>query len=180
MTILLPLRFDFVKGTTTLIVPRAAARERLPAAHDRIDVNGIEFHSEAASAGAFGGDHCASAAQKSVKDNVVAGRAVHDRIGNHRNWLYSRVKRKKIALSAGARECIRARIFPEIGAVPAKTTQFDIVGICGASGFEDGDQFVLTSVEASHAGVVFRPYAQVLELAIRITAGEGHLEQVPP
>src|SRR5947207_11433031 len=54
----------------------ATTGQRLPAAHDRIDIAGVQLHAVAAPAGALGGDHRRAAAEKAIEHNVAAGRAV--------------------------------------------------------------------------------------------------------
>src|SRR5947209_9579411 len=108
----------------------AAAGQCLPAADDRVDITGIELKSVAAPAGALGGDHRRAAAEKGIEHNVAAGRAVEDRIGDHRHRFYGRMQRRQIALLAAVGKGVCPGVMPNITAVAAKLAELDIVAVC--------------------------------------------------
>src|SRR3954465_5685832 len=107
----------------------AAAGECLPAADDRVDIAGMELKSVAAPAGALGGDHRRAAAEKAIEHDVAAGRAVEDRIGDHRHRFYWWSKRRQIALLAAAGEGVGPWVVPDIGAVAAEWAELDVVAV---------------------------------------------------
>src|SRR6266478_9826225 len=101
----------------------ASAAQFLPAADDRVGINGVELHTVAAPAGAFGGDQRRAAAEKGVEHDVAASRAVEDRVADHRHRLDGRMQRKQIAFLAAAREGIGPGIAPDIAAVAAELAE---------------------------------------------------------
>src|SRR5438309_6262556 len=139
----------------------AAAGQCLPAADDRVDIAGIELKSVAAPAGALGGDHRRAAAEKAIEHDVAAGRAVEDRIGDHRHRFYCRMQRRQIALLAAAGEGVGPGVVPNITAVATELAELDIVAVWLAAVFEHKDQLVLAAVERTHAGAVLDPDAKV-------------------
>ena len=60
---------------------------------------------------------------------------------------------------------------PDIAAIAAKLTELDVVAMrCGAL-LEDKDELVLAAIERAHPCIVLGPDAEVLELAIGLSAG---------
>src|SRR5438105_10682352 len=149
----------------------AAAGQRLPATDYRIDISGIEFQPIAAPAGALRGDHRRAAAEKGIEHDVAAGRAVEDRVGDHRHRLHGRVSRQQIALLATAREGVGPGIVPDIAAVAAELSELDVVAMPLAAMFEDEDELVLAPIKRAHPGIVLDPDAEIFQLAIDAAAG---------
>jgi hypothetical protein len=79
--------------------------------------------------------------------------------------------RQQIALGAAAGEGVGSGIIPDIAAVAAELAELDIIAVSVASVLEDKDELVLAAVERAHAGIVLDPDAQILELAIGLSAG---------
>src|SRR5262249_60669696 len=77
----------------------------------------------------LGGDHRGAAAEKSIEHNLAAGRAVEDRVGDHRHRFDRRVERQEIALRAATGEGVDPGILPNIGAVAVKLPELDIVAV---------------------------------------------------
>jgi len=48
------------------------------------------------------------------------------------------------------------------------------------SRLENGDQFVLRAIEASHTGVALNPHSNVLEFGVRDPPGGKHLADMAP
>ena len=63
------------------------------------------------------------------------------------------------ALLASPPEIVKARVLPDIGAVAAMLSQFDIIPVRRPAVLEHVDQLVLAPVERPHAGIVFDPDA---------------------
>src|SRR5437588_11983627 len=158
----------------------AAAGECLPAADDRVDIAGIELKSVAAPAGALGGDHRRAAAEKAVEHDVAAGRAVEDRIGDHRHRFYCRMQRRQIALLAAAGKGVGPGVVPDIGAVAAELAELDVVAVSVAAVFEHKDKLMLAAVKRAHPGIVFGPNAEVYQFAIDVAAGGQQLFGMAP
>src|SRR6202521_4586855 len=176
------LRFglDLVEGPTGHGVPGTIARERLPAPDDGVAVERVDLYPIAASAHALGRDHRGAAAEETVEHDVAARRAVEDRIGDERDRLHRRMQREQIAFVRRAAEGIRAAVVPNIRTMATVPTQLDVVPVRPAAVLEDKDELVLTSVEATHSGIVFDPDADVLELRIGCAAGGQELVHVAP
>src|SRR6266446_5990488 len=92
----------------------APAGQRLPSPDDRIDIGGVKLQPVAAPASALGRDQCRTAAEKRIEHDVAAGRAIEDRIGDHRHRLHGRVQRQEIALLAAAGEGIGSGVVPTL------------------------------------------------------------------
>src|SRR5215470_2611855 len=120
------------------------AGQRLPAADGRIDIGGVEFDTAAAPAGALGRDQRRAAAEKGVEHNLAAGRAVEDRIGDHRHRLDGRMQRQEITLLAAAGERVGSGIIPNIAAVAPKLAELDIVAVRRATLFKHKDELMNT------------------------------------
>src|SRR5205814_10471712 len=148
----------------------AAAGECLPAADDRVDIAGIELKSVAAPAGALGGDHRRAAAEKAIEHDVAAGRAVEDRVGDHRHRFHRRMQRRQITLLAAAGEGVGPGVPPDIAAVAPELAELDIVAVPVAAVFEHEDELMLAAIERAHPGVVLDPDAEVFQLAVDPTA----------
>src|SRR6267378_8563804 len=146
----------------------ATAAQFLPAADDRVGINGVELHTVAAPAGAFGGDQRRAAAEKGVEHDVAAGRAVEDRVSDHRHRLDGRMQRQQIAFLATACKGAGAGIAPNIAAIAAKLAKLDVVAVPLAAAFEDEDKLVLAAVERPHPGIVLDPDNEVFQLAIYV------------
>jgi hypothetical protein len=131
-------------------------------------------------AGALGGDHRRTTAEKGIKHDVAASRAVEDRVGDHRHRLDGRVQRREIALLAAAGKGIAPRIVPHIAAVAAELAELDIIAMPMAAVFEDEDQLVLAAVERAHPGIVLDPDTEVFQLAIGVATGGQQLFDMAP
>src|SRR6266478_9879563 len=129
----------------------ASAAQFLPAADDRVGINGVELHTVAAPAGAFGGDQRRAAAEKGVEHDVAAGRAIEDRVGDHRHGLDGGVERQQIALLAAAGKGVGPGVMPDIAAVAAELAELDIVAVRVSAVFEHEDELMLTAVERAHS-----------------------------
>src|SRR5262245_41622388 len=147
---------------------RAAARQRLPAPDNGIDIAGVELDAVAAPAGALGRDYCRAAAKKAIEYDVAAGRAVEDGIGDHCHRFDGRVQRQQIAFRAAAGQGIGSRIMPDIAAVAPKSPELDVVAVPVAAVLEDKDELVLAAGERAHPGIVLDPDAEVFRRAISI------------
>src|SRR6202521_1230648 len=145
---------EFAKASPGHGVPGTIARERLPAPDDGVDVAGIDLEPVAASARALGRDHRGAAAEETVEHDVAARRAVEDRVGDERDRLHRRMQREQIAFVRRAAEGIRAAVVPNIRTMATVPTQLDVVPVRPAAVLEDKDELVLTSVEATHSGIV--------------------------
>src|SRR5262249_45129895 len=117
-----------------------AAGQRLPAVDGRIDITRIELEPAAAPAGALGRDHRRAAAEKGVEHNLAAGRAVEDRVGDHRHRLDGRMQRQEIALLAASGERVGPGIVPDVAAVAPKLAELDIVAVRPATLFKHKDE----------------------------------------
>src|SRR5215472_13438209 len=146
----------------------ASAGQDLPAADDRVDRAGVEFQPKAAPTSALGGDQARAAAEKGIEHNVAVGRAVEDRVGDHRHRLHARVQRRQIAVLVATGEGTGPRVVPNIAAVAAAA---DSVAVPVAAVLENEDQLVLAAVKRARASDVLDPNAEVLGLAIGAMAG---------
>src|ERR1700732_5238233 len=105
----------------------APADQRLPAADDRIDIGGIELQPVAAPASALGGHHSRAAAEKGIEHDIAAGRAVEDRIGDHRHRLHGRMQRQTVTLLAATGEGVDLRVVTDIAAGTPEVADMDII-----------------------------------------------------
>src|SRR5215469_6062016 len=96
----LRLAREVIKAAAARSMTDAAAGQPLPAADRRVDISGDEFYAVTAPAGAFGGDQSRAATEKIVEYNLAAGRAVEDRVGDHRHRLCGRGRMPDIAMLA--------------------------------------------------------------------------------
>src|SRR5215472_864094 len=101
----------------------AAAGQHLPPPDRRVEIGGVELDTAAAPAGALGRDYRRAAAEKGVEDDLAAGRAVEDCIGDHRHRLDGRVPRQKIALGAVLGKGVGPGISPQIAAVTPEAAE---------------------------------------------------------
>ena len=107
-----------------------------------------------------------AAAEEWVEDEVAASRAIQEGIGDQGDRLYRWVDRGKLPFLVLSPEIVGTRVMPDIAAVAAMLTQFDVIPVRCPAVFEDEDQFVLAPVQRAHAGVVLDPDAQVFVLGV--------------
>src|SRR5215472_19085126 len=110
----LRLAREVIKAAVARSMTDATAGQPLPAADRRVDISGDEFYAVTAPAGALGGDQSRAATEKTVEYNLAAGRAVEDRVGDHRHRLCGRGRSPRIALVAAAGKGIGRGITPNI------------------------------------------------------------------
>src|SRR5215472_13692953 len=146
----------------------APAGQSLPATDDRIDIDGVQLQSVAAPAGALGSDQRRAAAEKGIEHNVAAGRAVEDRVGDHRHRLHARVQLRQIAVLVATGGGTGPGVVPNITAVTAEP---DRVAVPVAAVLEHEDKLVLAAVKRARADVVPHPDTEVPQLAIDTAAG---------
>src|SRR5205085_8829976 len=75
-----------------------APGEELPAAHDDIDIGGVELETAADPAGHFGGDHAGARAEKRVIDRLARPAVVDDRAAHAFDRLLGAVSGTRLAL----------------------------------------------------------------------------------
>jgi hypothetical protein len=119
----------------------------LPAADNCVAIGRVELDAVAPPTGALGRDHRRAAAEKAIEHDAAPGRAVEDRIGDHRNRFDGRVQRQQIAFLAAAGKGIGSGIMPDIAAVAAELAELDIVAMSLAVAFKDKDELVLAAVK---------------------------------
>ena len=129
----------------------------------------IQFDAISASAGLLSGEQGSPATGESVQNDAVPFRTVENRIANKGQRLWCRMA-GECGISIPA-ETAHAGVFPDIGSAPAKATEFDVVDVLSAAVFVDEYELVGRSVQGAHAGVVFRPNADVLVRCIRHQRG---------
>jgi hypothetical protein len=125
----LHLHFDFVEQFAANRVSGASAGKGLPTADDGVDISWVEFQPVAAPSGAFRRNQGRPAAEKSVEDEVAPRRAIHDGVGHECDRLDGRVQGQEVAFLTRFAEGSRARIFPNVGAVPAESPELNIVAV---------------------------------------------------
>src|ERR1700736_3529964 len=103
---------------------RGPPGEELPAAHDDVDIAGIELQTPADPAGHLGGDHTRARAEKRVIDRLAGPAVVDDRAAHALDRLLGAVPPALLALPAAVR--IHAGDFPDRGlrAVPLPVARF--------------------------------------------------------
>src|SRR5438874_12184894 len=77
--------------------------EKLPAAHDDIDIGGVELETAADPAGHLGGDHAGARAEKRVIDRLAGPAVVDDRAAHAFDRLLGAVPPARLALPAAER-----------------------------------------------------------------------------
>src|SRR5262249_24015105 len=143
-----------------------------------IDVERIKFDPAKDTLGPFRSEQRGAAAQKATDDDVAAVRAIKQRVHHQLNRLDRRMQLQHVI--ALTRLSTGAVILPHIGAVAAVLAELDIVGVSPGAGLEDTDQFVLRSIERSHASRALDPNHDVLEFGIDLpTGGEEFVKVLP-
>src|SRR5712671_4778802 len=171
---------EIVEAVSGRGVDCTTAGEMLPAADRGIDIEWVELHPTADAADALGRQQRRAAAEKGIEDDVAADRAVENRIGDQRDWLYRRMQSGEVSFLTPSPELVRARVLPDIGPVAAMLAQFDVVAVPRPAVFEDVNQLVLAPVQRSHAGIVFDPDAQIFEFGINPQCRGQQLMLVAP
>ena len=138
----------------------------------------IQFDAISASAGLLSGEQGSPATGESVQNDAVPFRTVENRIANKGQRLWCRMAGECGILIPA--ETAHAGVFPDIGSAPAKATEFDVVDVLSAAVFVDEYELVGRSVQGAHAGVVFRPNADVLEFGVYVISGVGQFTNMPP
>src|ERR1019366_8786717 len=156
------------------------ARKGLPTTNDRVDIDRVDLEPIAAPARAFGRHDGGSAAQEGIEHNLVPARAIHDRIGHQGNRLHCGMERQQVAFIRTSPEGVGAWIIPYIAAMAPILSELYVVPVRAAAMLEHEHQFVLAAVERSHAGIMFRPDADVLELGIGFFTGCKEFAHMPP
>ena len=126
---------------------RLVPGKRLPTPHDRVDIEGVEFESEATPPSSLGSDQCSAAAEKAIEHDIAASSGIHDRIGNHCYRLYGRMETQQVALVAGSRKRTRAWIAPDVTSVSAAHTEHHVVAVGLSPMLEDEHEFVLATIQ---------------------------------
>src|ERR1700674_2648964 len=90
------------------------ARMLFPSSDRGIDVQGIYFDRIANSADLLRRSHRGTAPTKVVESEVAARGTVENGVGNHRHRFHRRMEWSQIAFACGFRQCIPARIAPEM------------------------------------------------------------------
>jgi hypothetical protein len=83
-------------------------------------------------------------------------------------------------LRATSAERVDARIGPDVGAIAAETTQFDIVSVLMAANPEDADEFMLRTVERPLASVRLVPDHEVQHCVIKLPSNVDQIADVTP
>src|SRR5205823_3167290 len=112
--------------------------------------------------------------------NLAAGRAVEDRIGDHRHRLDGRMQRQEIAFLAAAAKAVGSGVTPHVAAVAPKTAELNVIAMPVAAVFENEDELVLAPIKRTHRGTALDPDNQVFQLAIGLAAGGQQLLEVAP
>src|SRR5947207_15225934 len=85
------------------MMSRLPLSEQLPAAHDDIDIGGVELETAADPAGHLGSDHASAGAEKRVIDRLAGPAVVDDRAAHAFDRLLSGVPRARLALVVAGR-----------------------------------------------------------------------------
>jgi len=153
----------------------------LPSAHGYVDISRFQFTAVADPAYTVSCDQRASGAKKAVEDQIPAGGAVEDCIGNQCNGFDGRVKFQQVALIVLLlRESANGWILPHVGAIPAKFAEHDIVAVSPFAVPKHEDEFVSRSVERPLAANILRPNANIEERVVNLRAGGEQLTHVLP
>jgi len=83
-------------------------------------------------------------------------------------------------LSTLRAEAVSPGVAPDIGAVAANSSEFDIVQVGGAADPPDQSKFVLGAVERAHPAIALGPNADVEQRIIAIVPGAQSHPQVTP
>ena len=83
-------------------------------------------------------------------------------------------------VEASTFESVDPGIFPDVGAVASVLAEFEGVDVRPVAVLENKNEFVLGTVECSHAGIVLGPHDQVLCGQALLAACARQLEKMPP
>ncbi len=108
----------------------------LPASDDGVDVERIDLEAIAAPANALRGHQRAAAPHKRIEDEITAGGAVEDRIGNKFDGLHRRMQRQQVAFLGAASQRVGARVVPDIAAVATEAAELHVVTMGRVAIFE--------------------------------------------
>src|SRR5580704_14200030 len=96
---------------------RGPPGEELPAAHDDIDISGVELETAADPAGHFGGDHARARAEKRVIDRLARLAVVGDRTAHALHGFLCPVPPARLALRVAKRVVVGDRPDRGLGAI---------------------------------------------------------------
>jgi hypothetical protein len=90
------------------------------------------------------------------------------------------VKGEEIAFFALLRKCLDPWILPDIRPIATELAELNVVPMRAFAFAKDKHEFVLRTVEASHAARILDPHAQVQELVIVLPASREKFSEMPP
>lgn len=91
----------------------------------------VKLDSAAPSASLFGGQKGGAAASKRIQNNATSLRAVQDGVADEGKWFRRGVSGK--GFFSVFSEAAHAGILPDVSSASAKSAQFDIVNVLGAT-----------------------------------------------
>src|ERR1700719_756282 len=138
---------DFLETSSIVGKSCFKLRRSLPPLDGDIDVARLVLDATTYAPDFLGRQNGGARTCKLVEHHVATCRTIEKRIGDERDRLYRRMGGER--LSAAPAERVNARIGPDVGAIAAETTQFDIVSMWMAANPENADEFVLRTVERS-------------------------------
>jgi hypothetical protein len=97
------VRIDLIEVTASLGMDGVFTAMGLPAPDRRVDVKRVNLQAAAHSPDALGGDKGCPAPQKAIEDNLAAGGAVQQRIGDKLHRLCRRVQGKAVPFFSNER-----------------------------------------------------------------------------
>lgn len=100
----------------------------------------IELDAVAAPAGLFGSEQGSPASSKRIQNDAGSLRAVEDAVADEGKWFRRGMSGK--GFFSVLPETAHAGILPDVGSASAKSTQFDIVNVLGATVLVDEHEFV--------------------------------------
>ena len=105
-------------------------------------------------------NQCRAGTTQRIEHDIAPTATVLDRIGNKSGRFNCRVQRQ--LLHSPGSETVHPGVVPDVGPVATSLAKAKRVQVSSGSDLENKDEFMLRTVECSHAAIGLVPYTQVL------------------
>ena len=154
------------------------AGEHLETSDCRIDISRVDFDQPGTATRLLGSDQGSAAAAKDVEHDRIPACDIFDGIGDQRDRFDGRVHGEfGVPTSLKA---ISAGVAPNIGAVAAVLSQFDVIVMRAVAHLKDGDHFMCAAVQGTHSAVGLGPYADIEQPAVNLGADGDEVSDMSP
>src|ERR1700730_4743539 len=144
-----------------------------------IAIGGVIFDETGSASGLLCSDQCRAGATKWIEHDIAPTAAVLDRIGNKSDRLDGWVQSQ--FLRSPRSETVHPGVVPDVRPIAASLAKAKSVQVGSRSDLENKDEFMLRTIECSHAAIGLVPHTKVLKLRKNLFArGEefGHMTPV--